>query len=96
MTYLVQKVRKEKVTIKGASHEHIVGVVTPSGTYYSNQEVVDSIQASNDWYTDIQGVARAKIEVVSYCPAKDCLRTPYIRTEGDKTKKNNLENLPPG
>ena len=96
MTYYVKKVRKESVRTNAGVHEHIVGVLTAAGIYYSNKEVVDSISAFNEWFTDVEGEPKAKIRSLSYCPAVGCLHTPYITTEADSSRRNNLENLPRG
>jgi Protein of unknown function (DUF3892) len=97
MTYYVKKVRKESVrTNSGGIHEHIVGVLTAANTYYSNKDVVDSIGASNDWFTDVEGEPKAKIRPLSYCPVSDCYHKPYITTDADSSRRNNLENLPRG
>lgn len=95
-TYNVTKVRKEKVTKEGQSHEHIIGVITESDVYYKNQEVVDSINANNEWYTKVAGEPKAKIRKKDYCPHSTCLHKPYLTTEPDHSTKNNLENLPRG
>ncbi len=91
-TYIVTKVRKE--LSDDGSHRHIQGVCTQSGTHYTRQEVVDSINAGNTWKTDADGY-KATIETMSYCPHSACLATPYIKTNPDSTKKDNLENLDP-
>jgi len=97
MTYYVRKVRKESVRTKnGSTHEHIVGVVTTSNSYYTNKEVVDSIAASSDWFTDVEGEPKATIRPLRFCPAADCLHQPYLTTDADRSRRNNLENLPRG
>jgi hypothetical protein len=69
---------------------HIEGVCVESGTHYTRQEVVDSIQAGNTWQTKADGY-EATIEPISNCPK--CTAAPYIRTNPDSTEKDNLENL---
>jgi hypothetical protein len=96
MTYYVKKVRKESVRTNGGTHEHIVGVLPGAGNYYSNQEVVDSIAASNEWLTDAEGEPKAKIRQLGYCPVTDCYHKPYLTTDADSSRRNNLENLPRG
>jgi hypothetical protein len=86
----VTKVRKE--TSDDGSHEHIQGVCTQNGTHYARKEVVDSINAGNTWKTSAEGY-EATIEPIAYCPKSGCLAAPYIRTNPDSTKKDNLENL---
>jgi hypothetical protein len=97
-TYYVTKVRKENSTGTGGTpHEHIVGVITDSGVYYKNQQVADSIDAGNEWYTQVPGEPNAKIKKLARCShASGCSHKPYLTTEPDHTKKNNLENLPRG
>ncbi len=51
-----------------------------------------AINAGNTWKTDADGY-KATIETMSYCPHSACLATPYIKTNPDSTKKDNLENL---
>jgi hypothetical protein len=89
-TYIVTRVRKE--TSEDGTHEHIEGVCIDAGTHYTRREVVDSINAGNTWKTRANGY-EAIIEPMSYCPRAGCLATPYIRTNPDSTKKDNLENL---
>jgi hypothetical protein len=91
-TYIVTKVRKE-LSADG-SHRHIEGVCTNSGTHYTRQEVVDSINAGNTWKTQADGY-EATIKVMTYCPQGSCLAKPYIETNRDSTKKDNLEYLDP-
>jgi Protein of unknown function (DUF3892) len=88
--YTVTKVRKE--SSDDGMHEHIKGVCTEGGTYYSRTEVVDSIDAGNTWKTSADGYT-ATIRRMSYCPQMTCLAAPYIETNRDSTKKDNLENL---
>jgi hypothetical protein len=92
-TYTVTKVRKE--TSSDGQHRHLEGVITDGGTHYTRKEVVDSIGAGNTWKTSAEGYS-ATIHKVSYCPRAACLASPYIATNPDSTKKDNLENLPEG
>jgi hypothetical protein len=89
-TYTVTKVRKE--LSDDGTHEHIEGVCITDGTHYSRAEVVKSIKAGNTWKTSADGY-QATIEPISHCPRVACYATPYIRTNPDSTKKDNLENL---
>ncbi|WP_081427017.1 DUF3892 domain-containing protein [Sorangium cellulosum] len=96
-TYYVTKVRKQSVTNKdGSTHEHIIGVVTKIGIFYTNKEVVDSLDENNEWYTEVEKEPKAKINKKGYCPKSDCYHNPYLTTDPDHTTKNNLENLPRG
>jgi len=89
-TYIVTKVRKELSS--DGTHRHIAGVCTDDGTYYTRKQVVDSINQDNTWKTRARGL-EATIHGVSYCPRTGCLATPYIQTNPDSSKKDNLENL---
>lgn len=96
-TNYVTKVRKQTVANKdGTSHEHIVGVVTNLGRFYTNKEVVDSIDTGHDWYTEVDKEPRAKIKKAGSCARSGCLHSPYLTTSPDHTTRNNLENLPRG
>ncbi len=92
-TYSVTKVRKEWA--KDGKHRHLEGVITAAGVHYTRQEVVTSIDAGNMWQTDAGGYT-AKIHTLKYCPKPACMATPYIETDPDSTKLDNLENLPEG
>ncbi len=89
-TYIVTCVRKEFST--DATHEHIAGVCTVDDRYYTCQQVVDSILRGDTWKTRA-GSHEALIEPVFVCPYPDCYARPYIRTNPDSTKLDNLENL---
>jgi hypothetical protein len=89
-TYTVTKVRKE--LSDDATHEHIEGVCTDGGTHYTRGEVVDSINAGNTWRTSADGY-EATIKPMPSCPKSGCSAKPYIKTNPDSTKKDNLENL---
>lgn len=92
-TYTVTKVRKEFSADQ--SHRHLEGVITTAGIHYTRNEVVNSIAAGNTWMTSAGGYS-ATIRSVSYCPKGSCLAKPYIQTNPDSTKLDNLENLPEG
>lgn len=89
-TYIVTKVRKEPSS--DGTHRHIKGVCTEGGTYYSRKEVVDSIDAGNTWKTKADS-KEATITKLANCFRANCDATPYIKTDPDSTKKDNLENL---
>jgi hypothetical protein len=91
--YTVTKVRKERSA--DGTHRHIAGVITDAGTFYPRGQVADSIKAGNAWITSAGGY-RAVIAVISYCPRTGCYANPYLRTNPDSTKLDNLENLPEG
>jgi hypothetical protein len=94
MTYNVNKVRKHQA--ENGNHQHIIGVLTTAGVYYSNKEVNESMNAGNEWFTDVTGQPKAKIKPLTYCPNSTCHHKPYLTTGPDHTDKNNLESLPPG
>jgi hypothetical protein len=89
-SYTVTGVRKE-LSADG-THRHIEGVCTTSGVHYTRQEVVNSIAAGNTWTTSAGGFT-ATITTMTYCPKPNCLAKPYIKTNPDSSKLDNLENL---
>jgi hypothetical protein len=92
-TYIVTRVRKE-LSADG-THRHIEGVWTDTGDHYTRREVVDSIDKGNIWQTSADGY-EAVIHAVMYCLQKRCYATPYIATNPDSPKRDNLENLDEG
>jgi hypothetical protein len=91
--YTVTKVSKE--TSADGTHRHIATVVTDTGVRYTRQQVVDSINAGNTWKSSGGGYT-ATIKAKGYCPKANCYAKPYIETDPDSTKQDNLENLPEG
>jgi hypothetical protein len=89
-TYIVTKVRKELSS--DGTHRHIEGVCTEGGTHYTRKQVVDSINAGSTWKTRADGY-EATIKPIIRCRKLNCAATPYIETNPDSTKKDNLENL---
>jgi hypothetical protein len=89
-SYTVTGVRKE-LSADG-THRHIEGVCTTAGVHYTRKHVVDSIDAGDTWKTSADGLS-ATIQKVTYCPKSHCLATPYIKTNPDSSKKDNLDNL---
>lgn len=89
--YTVVAVRKE--TSADGRHRHIAGVFTSDGSYYLRGTVVNSINGGDTWKTSCEGYS-ATIKAVTFCPKPSCYATPYIQTNPDSTKKDNLENLP--
>lgn len=90
-TDVVTKARKNCVTNR--THRHIGGVCTVAGVHYSRQEVVSNIHAGNTAGTSADGYT-ARITTIKYCPRAGCLATPYIKTNPDRSRLDNLENLP--
>lgn len=79
---------------KGGTHEHIVGVCTTAGTYYTRVQVVAGINAGEDWHTRASDDSVATIKETSECSHSGCSASPYITTAPDHTTANNLNNLP--
>ena len=78
------------------SHKHIIGVITPGGYFTSNADVIISLNAGNTWHTQVAGEPRGNIREhdYKYCPATSCYLKPYLQTDADGSRKNNLENMP--
>jgi hypothetical protein len=87
--YTVTRVRKERSS--DSSHEHLEGVCTDTNLHYTRAEVVASLEAGNAWKTSAGGHT-ATIHKVAHCPR--CTASPYIETNPDSTKQDNLVNLP--
>ncbi|GAA4481306.1 DUF3892 domain-containing protein [Microbacterium panaciterrae] len=92
-TYTVTKVRRERSA--DGTHRHLEGVITSTGTHYTRRQVADSINVGNTWVTSA-GASTAIIHTLRYCPARACIASPYLATNPDSTKLDNLENLPEG
>ena len=91
--YTVVRVRKEWSSDR--SHRHIEGVLTAGNRYFSNQEVVTSIDAGDVWNSSVEGYT-ARISIQGYCPVPTCHAKPYLRTNPDSHELDNLEHLPEG
>ena len=91
-TYIVDRVHREACPAGG---RHIAGVCTyPSGGYHSRAAVVASIRAGDAWYTHAGGgVPGARIHPIAACP-RCRAATPYITTQPDGLRPNNLDALP--
>lgn len=90
-TYTVTKVRKAASADR--SHTHIEGVFTEAGNYFTRRHVVDSIKAGDIWKTSAGG-SSAPIHTINRCPKVGCAVAPYIATQADSSRRDNLENLP--
>jgi Protein of unknown function (DUF3892) len=89
----VTKVRTE-VAQYPQTHEHLVGVCTANGRYYTRGQVVDGIKRGEIWETSAGG-STALIHEVDCCTvAPGCPAAPYITTAPDHTVANDLDNLP--
>jgi hypothetical protein len=73
-------------------HQHLAGVCTADGVYYSRQEVAASIEAGLAWWTERDG-ERAVIRTAASCPFPGCVR-PYLTTAPDHAPMSDLERLP--
>ena len=89
---MVTHTRKEASA--DGTHEHVAGVCTTVGTYFTRAEVVSGIDRGETWLTS-GGGSTARIKKISYCPRTGCYLSPYITTAPDHTTANNLDNLPP-
>jgi len=90
MDRIVTHVRKELAA--DGTHEHIEGVCTEDGTFFTRREVVEGIRAGETWKTSAAGY-EIEIEPIVYCPQPNCLASPYIRTRPYSARKDNIENL---
>ncbi len=89
-TFQVTGVRMEASVI--GYHEHISHVrIGAANNILRRQIVVDDIRSGGDSYYTEAGGIRAGVVVVR-CP--DCTFNDYLRTDPDKTSKNNLLSLP--
>lgn len=89
-SYIVTKVRKELSS--DGSHRHIEGVCV-EGLHYTRRQVVDSINSGSTWKTSSGGY-EATIKVMGSCTHAGCTASPYLKTNPDSSKLDNLENLP--
>lgn len=90
-TYTVTHVRKE--SSRDGTHRHIAGVRTSGGTYYTRGQVIESLRAGDTWKTSADGY-EAEIHEVDRCVHRStCEASPYVATNPNSTKKDNLENL---
>jgi hypothetical protein len=64
-TYTVTRARKE--TAPDGTHQHIAGVCSDQGSYYSRGQVVISIHNGDNWITSAGG-RTARIHVIARCP----------------------------
>lgn len=94
MATYVTNVRKESSGSGVDRHEHIVGVCPEIGGFKTNQNVWDSIDSGESWWTRAADGSTARIKKLTYCPHPACIFKPYLTTAPDHTTKNNLDNLP--
>ena len=84
--------RVRRVRAPDGRHEHLAGVCTAEGVYFSRYDVAIAIEAGEDWWLERDGV-RARIQRAPSCPFPGCA-TPYLTTELDHGPLNDLERLP--
>lgn len=85
--------RVRRVQAPDGGHEHLAGVCTAEGVYFSRFDVAIAIEAGEEWWAERDG-ARARIRPASSCPFPGC-STPYLTTAPDHTPVTDLERLPP-
>jgi hypothetical protein len=85
--------RVRKVQAPDGEHQHIGGVCTSDGSYFSRHDVARSLDSGEEWWSE-SGGTRARIRKAPFCPVPGCLTFPYLTTAPDHTSANNLENLP--
>ena len=88
----VTHVRKERSA--SGTHQHIAGVCTAEGTYYTRAQVVAGLRRNETWRTSA-GRLSAAIREIRQCQYPGCSETPYITTDADSSRADNLDNLPP-
>ena len=87
---VVTKVRR--VRAPDGRHDHLAGVCTAEGVYFSRYDVATAIESGEEWWTERDG-ARARIHTAVSCPFPGCA-TPYLTTAPDHIPANDLEQLP--
>jgi hypothetical protein len=76
------------------THRHIEGVCTADGVHHTRAKVAAEIGHGVAWCAASSGV-QTRIRTMSYCPVGGCHASPYITTAPDRSRANNLDNLPP-
>jgi len=87
---VVTKVRR--VRAPDGRHDHLAGVCTAEGVYFSRYDVATAIESGEDWWSERDG-ARARIRKAPSCPFPGCA-APYLTTAADPGNGNDLELLP--
>lgn len=73
-------------------HEHIGGVCTAEGVYFSRDDVASGIELGEEWWVGDEG-PRVHIRIARTCPSPGCRTSPYIEADTDATPRYELENL---
>jgi hypothetical protein len=84
--------RVRRVRAPDGRHDHLAGVCTAEGVYFSRHDVASAIDAGDEWWSECDG-ARVRIHRADSCPSPGCVR-PYLTTAPDHTPANDLERLP--
>jgi hypothetical protein len=84
-------VRVRKEASASGNHKHISRVKTTADVEYTRQDVINSINAGNEWFSQSPGGVQARVRVR---PCRYGDLTQYIRTDADSTTSDNLDNLP--
>ena len=75
-------------------HEHIGGVCTAEGVYFSRDDVVSGIELGEEWWVGTDD-PRARIRITWRCPSPGCRTEPYIEASPEATPTYELEKLAP-
>ncbi len=75
-------------------HEHVGGVCTAEGVYFSRDDVVSGIQLGEEWWTG-NGGPRTRLSVAAACPSDGCRTSPYLEVALDGVAGYDLEDLAP-
>ena len=85
--------RVRHVQAPDGTHDHLGGVCTAEGVYYSRYDVADAIDAGETWWSEGDGT-RVLIRKAPFCPVPGCLTFPYLTTAEDDQSPSSLEQLP--
>ena len=84
--------RVRRVRAPAGGHDHLAGVCTAQGVYFSRYDVLAGIDAGEEWWTERDG-ARARIRATPNCPFPGCT-TRYLTTDPGGSPENSLDGLP--
>jgi hypothetical protein len=87
----VTGVRRE--TSDDGTHQHIAGVCTADGSYFTRRDVIAQIRAGQTWRT-FAGGRYGTIRMIDRCPVGSCRVSPYITTAPGDSSKDHLDDLP--
>ena len=86
--------RVRRGTSEDRTHEHVVGVCTMDGAFWTQYQVVQGMDRGEAWYTS-GGGPMARIRKMASCPHAGCAFGPCLTTAPDHTMRDDLEHLPP-